>query len=259
MLAMDGGSSVSEDRPSGLSRTMIAPDTGAVRGSPGGRAEAGTSTSVTAEIPSVPAGPSYGVLLPDGTIWYPGSEKRLPAPIALRVTVWALAFLVLVAAAGVFVIHSHPSWVDPLRRSVPAGATTPKVQTGGAQTGGTTPPTSPGTAAVSKTSPQPSNIPSFTTAYTLNGISNYVISVKATNLTWVQAHHLVDNLDYGSPVYSQTLSPGQTATIPASGSFDLEVAAAGATVTILSNGKVVGTLGAPPSVPWHFWLSPASS
>jgi hypothetical protein len=61
-------------------------------------------------------------MLPDGRLWYPGSKRRLPAPLLLRVVVWALAFLVVIAAAGVYVIRYHPTWVGPLRRVVPAAS-----------------------------------------------------------------------------------------------------------------------------------------
>ena len=69
-----------EPNPSGLARDAI--DT---RG----------ATAITAEIPAVPVAPAYGVLLPDGSIWYPGSKRKLPAPTFLRVIVWTLAFLVV--------------------------------------------------------------------------------------------------------------------------------------------------------------------
>ncbi|MHB1989119.1 MAG: hypothetical protein ACYCSF_14280 [Acidimicrobiales bacterium] len=249
-----------EEPPSGLSRTMLAPDTSALFRSYGPSPDTRTSPFVTAEIPAVPAGASYGVLLPDGTIWYPGSERRLPAPLVLRIVVWALAFLVLLTAAGDFVIHNHPAWVDPLRRMVPAAGGTPSVTT----------PTTPahrsghpgtalGSSAVHQTSPPPSGLPQYTTAYTITGTSTYQLAVKATAVTWVQAYKLANGADVGAPLFAGDVQPGQTETISAKGPVDLEVSAGGATVSVLSGGKQVGALATPPSAPWHFWLEPTSA
>lgn len=100
-------------------QTTIAPDTGALRRSAGlGTPESGGPAYITAEIPAVsPVGPSYGVLLPDGSVWYPGSRKRLPAPLLLRIVVWVLAFATLLAGVGDFVVRYHPSWLSAIRRT----------------------------------------------------------------------------------------------------------------------------------------------
>ena len=66
---------------------------------PSGAPETRGQTAITAEIPAVPVSPAYGVLLPDRSIWYPGSKRKLPAPTFLRVMVWALAFLVAIGGA----------------------------------------------------------------------------------------------------------------------------------------------------------------
>ncbi len=238
---------------------MIAPESGALRRSYGGGSESGTSTTVTAEIPAVPAGPNYGVLLPDGTIWYPGSQKRLPAPLILRIVVWALAFLVLLAAAGDFVIHTHPNWAQPLRRMVPASGGTGSATTLPPKTGGS----SPKAAAVSvtKMNPQPVGLPSETTAYTVTGTTSYQLVVKATQLTWVEACKVYYGfIQTRSPIFGGDLQPGQTETISASTStpVDLQVAAAGATVRVLSGGKQIGTVATPPHAPWHFRFNAAA-
>lgn len=70
---------------------------------------------VTAEIPSVPVQRGYGVLLPDGTIWYPGSKRRLPAPLALRVLVWLLFLTLLIGIAALVAERLHPDWFSLLR------------------------------------------------------------------------------------------------------------------------------------------------
>jgi hypothetical protein len=247
-----------EDPASGVSRTMIAPDSGALRRSYGGGSETGTSTTVTAEIPAVPAGPNYGVLLPDGTIWYPGSQKRLPAPLLLRIVVWSLAFLVLIAGAGDFVIHTHPNWAQPLRRMVPTSGGTGSATTIPTKTGGSTPKTA--AVSVSQTKPQPAGLPSETTAYTVTGTSSYQLIVKAAGLTWIQACKVAYGfIETSSPLFSGDIQPGQTETISVSTTspIDLQVAASGATVTVLSGGKLIGTVAAPPHAPWHFRFNQA--
>lgn len=243
------------EEPTGLSRTMAfqagVPSGGYYMG------DTSTSTVITAQIPAVPAGPSYGVLLPDGSIWYPGSKKRLPAPLPLRVAVWTLAFLVLLAAAGDFVIRDHPAWVDPLRRMVPASTGTTNVGTNSGPSASGAKNGSSGGLAVRQTSPQPSGLPKYTTAYSISGTSAYQVVVKASQVTWVDAYALSNGTDSGSPLYASDLQPGQSTTIAATGPVDLETAAAGATVTIMSGGKKIGTLATPPSAPWHYYLEPS--
>ncbi len=241
--------------PTGLSRTIVAPGTSATRRR-SAVGETGTSTVVTAEIPAVPSGPQYGVLLPDGSIWYPGSRRRLPAPLVLRVVVWALAFLVLIAAAGDFVIHSHPAWVDPLRRIVsPAAATRPGSHRA---TGGTTAGTTATSAVgLKETTPAPAGMPPKTTSYTVAGVSSFQVVVKTTQVTYVQAYQLVNGRDSGSPIFLGDLQPGVTQAISASGPVDVQVAAGGATVSVRSGGRQVGTVPTPPIVPWDFWFQPA--
>ena len=106
------------DAVSATSRTAVTP-LAPNDGRPGeGAADTRGGTAVTAEIPAVPVAPAYGVLLPDGSIWYPGSKRKLPAPTFLRVIVWTLAFLVAILGAGLIVEHYHPSWLDPVRHVV---------------------------------------------------------------------------------------------------------------------------------------------
>jgi hypothetical protein len=247
---------VNPEEPSGLSRTMAFQ-----AGMPSGgyyMGDTSTSTVITAQIPAVPAGPSYGVLLPDGSIWYPGSQKRLPAPLPLRVAVWTLAFLVVLAAAGDFIIRDHPAWVDPLRRMVPASAvaTTPVGSGHKAHHTGSAKGSRSG-LSVQETSPQPSGLPSDTTAYTIRGTSAYQAVVKVSQVTWVVAYALSNGHDAGPPLYAGDVQPGHSTTIAASGPVDLETAAAGATVTIMSGGKKIGTLANPSRGYGHYYLEPS--
>ena len=144
-----------------------------------------SGTVITAEIPAVRAGPSYGVLLPDGSVWYPGSRKRLPAPLILRVVVWVLAFAVFFAAAGDFIIRYHPSWVAPLRHIVntqPAASsgntTTPTVATGKGK--------AHTTAAAVTPIAAPTNLGvSPLTGYSVNSSTYTVLVAAGTGAAWV--------------------------------------------------------------------------
>lgn len=241
---------------SGLSRATVVSGSTALRVPYGlAASEPTTSTVVTAEIPAVPVGPKYGVLMPDGTIWYPGNRKKLPAPLLLRVLVWALAFLVILAAVGDFIVHTHPAWVNPLRRHVPAaGASLPAF----------TAPTLPHHAAAPRLSltmmsPQPANLPRATTAYAVKGTSSYTVSVHTTELTYMKAFSLVNGYDYGVPLFAGELAPGTTQVVSGHGPIDVQVDAGGTTVSVLSGGRKIGTVANPPYVPWDFWFQPARS
>lgn len=241
------------------SRSAVTPDPGARSArfvATGTRGEAVTSTIITAEIPAVPLGPKYGVLLPDGTIWYPGSRKKLPGPLPLRILVWALAFLVLLAGAGLFILRTHPAWVDPLRRKVPATAPSLQPFPTGSRTGSHRH-RHVATTSLSEESPQPSGIPGQTTVYRLTGVTRYTVAVTTTAVTYVQAFQLVNGVAAGPALFAQDVPAGTTQDISASGPVDVEVAAAGSTVSVLSGGRRVGTVATPPYVPWNFWFEPA--
>ena len=68
------------DAVSATSRTAVTPSRANDGRSRDGATDTRGTTAVTAEIPAVPVAPAYGVLLPDGSIWYPGSKRKLPAP-----------------------------------------------------------------------------------------------------------------------------------------------------------------------------------
>lgn len=255
---------MAEDSPSGLSRTTGVPNAVASSGGEGRTTESRGGAYVTAELPAVPAAPDYGVLLPDGTIWYPGSKERLPAPLLLRVVVWALAFLVLVAAAGDFVVRAHPSWVTPLRNVVasqgsgagtgPAGAPSTGARASGNTSSSGSVPTS-----LALLKPQPSHLPSYTTAYSVTGSAPYQVTVAVTGVTWVQAYRLANGQQSGPPLFSGDIQPGQHRTFSAAGPLAVEVAASGTRISVASDGDRLGTVPAPGRVPWYFWFVPKSS
>jgi len=185
-------------------------------------------TAITAEIPAVPVAPAYGVLLPDGSIWYPGSKRKLPAPTLLRVTVWTLAFLVAIAGAGLIVEHYHPSWTDPLRHVV----------------GTPGQPASPGSTTVT-TRPATGSNEMKQTSHTANSVTYsvpgrpYVLAIKTTQRCYV----VVKSLASRTNLFNATISAGvtQPVVVPR-GSTTLEAFAGGSSLSVSFQGKPVGTV-----------------
>jgi hypothetical protein len=167
-------------------------------------------------------------LLPDGSIWYPGSKRKLPAPTLLRVTVWTLAFLVAIAGAGLIVEHYHPSWTDPLRHVV----------------GTPGQPASPGSSTVT-TRPAAGSNEMKQTSHTANSVtysvpgSPYVLAIKTTQRCYV----VVKSLASRTNLFSATISADvtQPVVVPG-GSTTLEAYAGGSSLSVSFQGKPVGTV-----------------
>ncbi|MGH9303441.1 MAG: hypothetical protein ACRDZ5_03400 [Acidimicrobiales bacterium] len=239
---------------------------------PRGRTEAPVAadrrpnTSITAEIPAVPAGPSYGVLLPDGTIWYPGSKRRLPAPLALRLAVWIVVFLTILAGIGVIIVRLHPGWLNPLRRVEPvsARAFTPvggssnpgrvasNTSSGGSATGGS----AARSPTVTLARPQPSGLPNGVSLYDVSA-ADFSVQVTASHATWVADYSLTSSGAGTYPLEQTTLSAGETQSFSARGSVAVQVAAGLATVRVYSGGKQIGVADHP--TPWIFWFEQAKA
>ena len=209
------------------SRTAVTPFESEAEWSGDGAIDARSGTAITAEIPAVPVAPAYGVLLPDGSIWYPGSKRKLPAPTLLRVIVWTLAFLVAIGGAGLVVEHYHPSWIDPLRHVVG----TPGQPTSPASTTTTRP------ASVSNVMKQMSQTTNSVT-YSLPG-ARYVLAVKTTQRCYVA----VRSLARGTDLFASTIGADvtQSVLVP-SGSTTLEAFAGGSSLSVTFQGKPVGTV-----------------
>ena len=222
-------------RPNAMSATSrtavtpLAPNDGMPRD--GGATDTRGGTAVTAEIPAVPVAPSYGVLLPDGSVWYPGSKRKLPAPTLLRVTVWVLAFLVAIAGAGLIVEHYHPSWLDPLRHVVgtPGAATLPVAST----TQPTVSPKHPSLEKMVITSASGSSV-----KYSVPGRS-YVLVVKTSRDCYV----VVTSLPSRRVLYQRVIPGGLTerVSVPA-GAATLEAYAGGSSLVVDSGGRRVGSI-----------------
>lgn len=210
------------------SRTAVTPLESNTEWSGDGAVDSRGGTAITAEIPAVPVAPAYGVLLPDGSIWYPGSKRKLPAPTLLRVTVWTLAFLVAIAGAGLIVEHYHPSWTDPLRHVV----------------GTPGQPASPGSTTVT-TRPATGSNEMKQTSHTANSVtysvpgSPYVLAIKTTQRCYV----VVKSLASRTNLFNATISAGvtQPVVVPR-GSTTLEAFAGGSSLSVSFQGKPVGTV-----------------
>jgi len=210
------------------SRTAVTPLESNTEWAGDGAVDSRGGTAITAEIPAVPVAPAYGVLLPDGSIWYPGSKRKLPAPTLLRVTVWTLAFLVAIAGAGLIVEHYHPSWTDPLRHVV----------------GTPGQPASPGSSTVT-TRPAAGSNEMKQTSHTANSVtysvpgSPYVLAIKTTQRCYV----VVKSLASRTNLFSATISADvtQPVVVPG-GSTTLEAYAGGSSLSVSFQGKPVGTV-----------------
>jgi hypothetical protein len=212
-------------------------------------------TSVTAEIPAVPVGPSYGVLLPDGSVWYPGSKKKLPAPPLLRVIVWVIAFAVLIVAIGDVILRFQPAWTRTFRHVVAASSGygtgndhhnangQQGTQTGSSSTGTT----APQNQSVFALSPQPSNLPPHETEYNVT-LPHYTVTASSTARAWINGIWSQNGTEVNQQQYTLA-APGGTTTqsfvVPAGQQFQLEVAHAGVTVNVYYDLRQVATVGNP--------------
>jgi hypothetical protein len=216
------------DAVSATSRAAVTPFEPSTEWPGGAAIDARGGTAVTAEIPAVPVAPAYGVLLPDGSIWYPGSKRKLPAPPFLRVTVWTLAFLVAVGGAGLIVEHYHQSWMDPVRHIVGTPG-----QPAGTDGTGTTRPAS-GSNEMKETSHTANSV-----TYSVPGIP-YVLEIKTTRRCYVVVKSLTNQLDLFASTISADVT--QSVLVP-SGSTALEAYAGGASLSVSFHDKQVGTIG----------------
>ena len=214
------------DAVSATSRAAVTPFEPSTEWPGGAAIDARGGTAVTAEIPAVPVAPAYGVLLPDGSIWYPGSKRKLPAPPFLRVTVWTLAFLVAVGGAGLIVEHYHQSWMDPVRHIVGTPG-----QPAGTDGTGTT---ASGSNEMKETSHTANSV-----TYSVPGIP-YVLEIKTTRRCYVVVKSLTNQLDLFASTISADVT--QSVLVP-SGSTALEAYAGGASLSVSFHDKQVGTIG----------------
>lgn len=214
------------------------------------------STVITAEIPAVPVHRSYGVLLPDGSVWYPGSKRRLPAPWPLRFVVWVVALVLALMLIGLAVVELQPSWLTSLRHTVGSAPTVgaPPGQSSLPLQSTTVNTSAPGSATwncvTAKTPPN-----GFAGGETCTvGISAYTIKFVTTARCSVEIRQV--NAPPNAFLYTMVQPAGQTHTVAATGATTVVAFAAGATITILDGTKTLGSL--PATFNWLYTFQPSS-
>ena len=197
-------------------------------------------TNVTAEIPAVPVAKSYGVLLPDGSIWYPGSKRKLPAPLFLRLIVWTLTFLVAIGLAGLLVMRLNPSWVDPLRRTAAAGTgTSPSGSTPGS---GST----PANSLMQQTSSTPSSV---TYSVPTSPSTPYIITISTQERCYV----IVVVQPSGQQLLNTVIPASSSKPLWVTGTATVSAAAGGASLSVrVTGGRTVGTVPLLKDFPYPF-------
>ena len=195
-----------------------------------------SSTERTAEIPVVRGPgplPRPPVELPDGTLWYPGVSRRLPAPFGVRLAVWLLFFVLLVGLAGLAVQRYHPGWLSFLRHT---GAAAPAVS------GTTGPTTATGAVAGSKGG--------FRLESTTSAGLNYAVPAPSYSIVITFSHPCWTTV--ASPAGSSSYLVEQTLTasdspkvVPVQGSATVNLGAAATSIAVVSGNRTLGTVKAP--------------
>jgi hypothetical protein len=203
----------------------------------------------TAQVPAVGRGAEPGFdprFAPTGSVGAVGRARRAPAPLGLRILLWLVALLLVVAGAGLAVAHLKPAWLSALR-----------VGNGTGSTATTSPPRASSTTAApshrssSGTSHhQTGGVQETSTGSTSATVSvpsaEYTVLVQAQHPCWVQATLPTS----ATPVFASVVPAGGQQTFhSANGRLALELGASGVTVSVTEAGK---------STPaWHF--SPAAA
>lgn len=214
------------------------------------------ATEATAEIPVVRVSGARSrppVELEDGTVWYPGVSRRLPAPFLLRLLVWLLFFAVLLGLAGLAVERWHPGWLSFLRQTTagaPAqaalpgsgGSSSPGGQKGGAGSAGS------GAGGLRLVSSNAS-----TSTYSVPAASYHLV-VSFPHRTWVRIASPAGSTHY---VVAQTY-PGSASPlrVSISGSADVYLGASTTSIAVVAGGHTLGTVKAP-AVGHYYRFQPA--
>ncbi len=243
-------------RPGSGSGPTSASGLGGPRG-PGGRAIERTApptqlfsaapdvaTERTAEIPVVD-GPGnrsrHPVELADGTVWYPGVSRRLPAPFLVRLGVWLLFFVLLLGLGGLAVERYHPDWLSFLRRTAPSGPQQSAIGASGTSGGGTT-----GTRAAGRTSGTGAlSLVSSSTTTTTYAVptSSYRLVVTFPHAAWIEIASPAGSTHY---LVAQTYQPSASPVrVRVSGTADVDLGAATTSIAVVSNGRTLGAVDSP--------------
>lgn len=192
------------------------------------------TVAITAEIPAIPLSEAGAGPAPVSR----RRERRLPAPVLLRQTVWFLFVLALLGGLGLWGLHVRPSWFNVLRAQ--AGSSRPTGTLAVGKGGGTRPSTTSGstTGAFHLLSSQRTGI--LTTYTYATGATSYTLSVATANRCWVEIKTPSDASAYS---VEQTEPAGWHGSVAVSGGGAfVQVAASGSTITLQSGGRVIGRL-----------------
>ena len=241
-----------------LARPLVPPvaagrSTGAVGMVTGGLA----AVERTAEIPVVTGATGRQrppVQLEDGTVWYPGVSRRLPAPFVVRLVVWLLFFVLLLGLGGLAVVRWHPDWLSFVQATVPSGPSTSAL---GGATGGHTSPGSGGNGSAANgaggSGLQLVSSSANSSTYAVP-VSSYQVVVTFPNRAWVRiASPAGSTHDVVAETYPASASPVHVAI---SGSADVYLGASTTSIAIVARGRTVGTI-ASPAVGHDYLFQPA--
>jgi hypothetical protein len=190
------------------------------------------SFTQTAEVPAVGRGGGPG--LAGG---YVPPRRRRKAPLGLRLLTWFVLILLIAGGAGLGVDHYKPQWLRDIHVLRDNGHVTALGKT---HTKTTTPPTTSSTAPPVVTS-QAAGVGIVNVKV---GASNYSVVVSTFNWCWVKASTSLS----ANPLLNQTLQPGQTASIPVSGTpVTLELGSLAALITVKIGGRTVAAWSLKPN------------
>jgi len=223
----------------------------------------------TAQVPVVPGPAGYRVdprFLNTGQV--PVYQRR-KVPLGLRVAVWLVALLLLVAVAGVVVHQVRPAWLH--RLEVASGASAPTRSSAGSTTGtGASHPTS-STPSGSTRSSAPA--PGTTTLKSPNGVvvadvtnpAAVTVKVAASKFTVVLLAHgsawvSVTVPGHSAPIFAQVVPAGADTFDSLKGGVTLEIGASPVVLEVQVNGKTVpGWQFVPKAAPFTISFASASA
>jgi Helix-turn-helix domain len=165
-----------------------------------------------------------------------------PAPLALRVAVWATAALVAVGLAGLAVNHWHRQWLADIHviRTTTHGSGSGGAQFGSLPSVPSSSPTGPATVSQADTGPVSSTV-------TVRA-SNFRVVVAALQRCWVY----VITPQAATPIYQGVLQGGQVQTFDsANGQLSIQLGASQVALAVKVHDKLVpGWLFKPQSAPY---------
>lgn len=186
---------------------------------------------------------SAGVVLPDGSVWYPGTAKREPAPFALRLLVWLLLFVLVLGGVGLAVEHYHPSWLAFARNGSSGAVVVP---------GGSTANTGSGGSAAQGGFHLASN--SATGATYATGAQDYSLVITFDHPVWTVIASPAGSKNF---LVQQTLEPNASPKqVIVHGSASVQLSAATKEIAVVVGHKTVGTV-ADPAVTKTYVFRPA--